>query len=311
MKPSRFTFHRALSMPEAHDWLTRYEGEAKILAGGQSLVPLLNMRLARPTAVVDINGVPGLDEVRPAADGGLEIGALVRHADLVRAAVVRGRAPLLAEAAAHVGHRAIRNRGTLGGSIAHADPAAELAAAAVVLEAELSIAGPSGSRIAPAETFFVTLFTTDLQPDEILTQVRLPAADGVGWGFAELARRPGDFALAGVAGVLRSDPSEVGRCDSARLVAFGVGDTPVRLEAAEQVLAGHVVDESLAREAGRAAAEDVDPPDDLHASAAYRRHLTTVLTERVVLDAAARLAGRPAPSQHDRNPATEPNGRNR
>ena len=311
MKPSRFSFHRALSIPEALDWLTRYGGEAKILAGGQSLVPLLNMRLARPTALVDINGVPGLDEVRPAADGGLEIGALVRHADLVRAAVVRGRAPLLAEAAAHVGHRAIRNRGTLGGSIAHADPAAELAAAAVVLEAELSIAGPSGSRTAPAETFFVTLFTTDLHPDEILTKVRLPVADGVGWGFAELARRPGDFALAGVAGVLRSDPSEVGRCDSARLVAFGVGDTPVRLEAAEQVLAGHVVDESLAREGGRAAAEDVDPPDDLHASAAYRRHLTTVLTERVVLDAAARLAGRPAPSQHDRDPATEPNGRNR
>src|SRR5919199_6570758 len=151
MKPSRFAYHRALSIPEAVDWLGRYEGDAKVLAGGQSLVPLLNMRLARPAALVDINALAGLDRVEPGQDGGLELGALVRHTDLTRSAEVRARAPLLAEAAAHVGHRAIRNRGTLGGSIAHADPAAELAAAAVALEAELSISGPSETRTVPAE----------------------------------------------------------------------------------------------------------------------------------------------------------------
>jgi CO/xanthine dehydrogenase FAD-binding subunit len=296
MKPSRFSYHRALSIAEALDWLTRYEGEAKVLAGGQSLVPLLNMRLARPSALVDINGVAGLDRVRT-VDGALALGALVRHTDLARSAEVRARAPLLAEAAGHVGHRAIRNRGTLGGSIAHADPAAELAAAAVALDAELVISGPEGERVAPAESFFVALFTTDLQPDEILTEVRLPATDGAGWGFAELARRPGDFAIAGVTALLRPDASDPTRCGAARLVAFGVADRPARLEGAEAVLTGRAVDEALARDAGRAAAEEVDPSDDLHASGAYRRHLTSVLTEQVALDAAARLAGRPAPSE--------------
>jgi carbon-monoxide dehydrogenase medium subunit len=310
MKPTRFAFRRALSIAEAINYLARYDGEAKILAGGQSLVPLLNMRLARPAALVDINAVPGLDQIR-AADGALELGALVRHTDLARSPEVGARAPLLAAAAAHVGHRAIRNRGTLGGSIAHADPAAELAAAAVALQAELSIEGPSGARAAPAEQFFVTLFTTDLQPDEILTAVRISAADGAAWGFAELARRPGDFAIAGIAALLHPDPSDPSRAASVRLVGFGVGDRPVRLESAEQVLAGAAIDAALARQAGEATAEDVDPPDDLHASGAYRRHLTAVLTERAVLDAAARAVGRPIPSEQRRDIATGTQGRNR
>ncbi len=310
MYPAQFEYVRPTSLDEAIRLLAESGGEAKIIAGGHSLLPMMKLRLAQPATLIDIGRIPGLNEIRVDANG-VAIGALVTHAQIAASPEIRRALPALAEAASVVGDLQVRNRGTLGGSLAHADPAAELAAAAVTLEAELSIAGPSGSRTALAETFFLTLFTTDLQPDEILTQVRLPAAGGAGWGFAELARRPGDFAIAGVTGLLRPDPSEAGCCNLARLVAFGVGDTPVRLEAAEQVLAGHAVDESLAREAGRAAAEDVDPPDDLHASAAYRRHLTTVLTERVVLDASARLAGRPAPSQHDCDPATEPNGRNR
>ena len=290
MKAARFSYHRVGGVPEALEWLAHYEGEAKVLAGGQSLVPLLNMRLARPAALVDVNGVPGLAEIRQAG-GALAIGALARHADVTTSALVGSRAPLLAVAARHVGHRAIRNRGTVGGSLAHADPAAELPAAAVALDAALTVVGPNGTRTVPAESFFLGLFTTDLGPDELLTEVRVPGLDGAAWGFAELARRPGDFAIVGIAGVLRPDPEERGRCASARLVAFGIDDRPVRLDAAEAELAGRVVDARVASRAGRLAAEAGEPGDDLHASAGYRRHLASALTEQVVLEAATRLVG--------------------
>jgi carbon-monoxide dehydrogenase medium subunit len=289
VKPAPFTYVRARTLDEAVAWLARGGGEARILAGGQSLVPLMNMRLVRPATVVDINAVPGLAQIQATAAGGVRLGALVRHADLAAAPLARARAPLLAVAAAHVGHRAIRNRGTLGGSLAHADPAAELPAAALALDARVIVAGPRGERAIAAAEFFHGLFATALGGDEVLTAVEL-AAPPEGWGFAEVARRAGDFALAGVAAALRGG---AGTCREARLVAFGAGDRPLRLPPAETLLRGAPVDDALARRAGEAAAAACAPADDVHASAAYRRHLVAVLTERALREAWQRLAAGP------------------
>ncbi len=287
MKPAAFEYVRARSLEEAFGWLTT-DGDAKLLAGGQSLVPMMNMRLARPSRLVDINAVPGLAAIVARDDGGLVVGALTRHTDLLRSELVSERAPLLAAAAAHVGHRAIRNRGTLGGSMAHADPAAELPAAALALGATLTVAGPRGRRRIAAGDFFLGLFATALATDEILVEVEIPAQRGTGWGFAEVARRAGDFAIAGVAGVLRA--GEVpGRCVAARLVVFGADDRPIRVTAAEASLVGEVLTPDLAARAGAGAAGGCHPSDDVHASADYRRHLVTVLTEQVVGEALSRL----------------------
>lgn len=264
--------------------------DVKILAGGQSLVPMLNLRLVRPAVLIDLNGVPGLDRIIPAADGGLGIGALVRHAALASSAAVVERAPLLAEAARHIGHPAIRHRGTLGGSLAHADPAAELPAALVALDAELVLRGPRGARTIRASEFFLGLMTTALGPDEILVEIHVPP-QGPGWGFAEVARRAGDFALAGVVALVDRAAGSSGRFRSARLVGFGVGDRPVRFAAAEEILTSP--NGSLER-AASAAADSCDPPDDVHASAEYRRHLAAVVTAEALGQALARLgeAGR-------------------
>ncbi len=240
---------------------------------------MMNMRLVRPARLIDINAVPELSGIAGHA-GGLTIGALTRHTDLVTSAAVRERAPLLAAAAAHVGHRAIRNRGPLGGSLAHADPAAELPAALVALDATAVIEGATGRRRIAIADFFVGLLTTALGPDEILVEVDVPDASGARWGFAEMARRAGDFAIAGVAGLTRVD--DAGRWRDARLVAFGAGDRPLRLRDAERALSSSPVsDEAIAR-AGADAARECDPPDDVHASSEYRRHLVAMLTEDVV-----------------------------
>ncbi len=288
MKPAPFRYVRPRTVADTVGALAEAGGEAKVLAGGQSLVPMLNMRLARPALVIDLNGVEGLDGIAPSAAGGLRIGALARHADLAASPLVRERAPLLAEAARHIGHTAIRNRGTLGGSLAHADPAAELPAAVVALDASLIVVGRGGTRMIPAGDFFVGLLTTALDADEILTEVHVPPPRGA-WGFAEIARRPGDFALVGIAAVVMPAVAP-SRLEGARLVAFGVGDGPVRLTQAERALAGAVPDAAAARAAALAAGEACTPADDVHASAEYRRHLVTVLAEQVVLEAIARLA---------------------
>ena len=287
MKPAPFSYVKVRSLDEA---LARLDGddEAKILAGGQSLVPMLNMRLVRPTTLVDINRVPGLDVIRVTADGGLTLGALVRHTDLVASPLVRSRAPLLAAAATYVGHRAIRNRGTLGGSLAHADPAAELSAAVLALDATLVVAGPRGLRRLPAAQFFRGPLTTALESGDILTDIEIPGPARAAWGFAEVARRAGDFAIAGVAGVVSTAPDERARGRAARLVAFGAADTPLRLAEAEALFDGARVDAALARAVGEAAGRGVHPHDDLHASAEYRRHLVAVLAERVAREAFAR-----------------------
>jgi carbon-monoxide dehydrogenase medium subunit len=216
---------------------------------------------------------------------------MTRHAALMASPLVRERAPLLAEAARHVGHAAIRNQGTLGGSLAHADPAAELPAALVALDARVEVTGPGGERLVRAEELFRGLMATALAPEEILTAVDVPAAPG-GWGFVEMARRPGDFALAGIVVVLgRPLPSPRLGGEGGRVVGFGVGDRPLRLRGAERELAGRGIDAEAAARAGAAAARDCDPPSDVHASAEYRRHLAGVLTERALLQAGVRRPG--------------------
>jgi aerobic carbon-monoxide dehydrogenase medium subunit len=276
VKPAPFEYVRARSLDEAIELLGR-DSDAKVLAGGQSLVPMMNMRLARPSRLIDLNGITELAGISERGDGGLVLGALVRHSELVTSSSVRKHAPLLAAAAAQVGHRAIRNRGTLGGTIAHADPAAELPAALLALDATFVVAGPSGRRRFAAAAFFVGLLATELAHDEIVVAVEVPYAPR-GWGFAEVARRAGDFAIAGVAGVIDG-------AGAARLAAFGVDDRPIRLRAAEAALPSGIA------AAAAAAAAECHPADDVHGSAEYRRHLVTVLTETVIQQAQARLGG--------------------
>jgi aerobic carbon-monoxide dehydrogenase medium subunit len=288
VKPAPFEYTRARTIDEALGWLAR-DAEAKLLAGGQSLVPMMNLRLARPSRLIDINPVAGLASITAAPDGGLVIGALTRHTELVTSALVRQRAPLLGAAAVHVGHRAIRNRGTLGGSLAHADPAAELPAAVLALAATLVVAGPGGRRRIAADDFFLGPFATALAAEEILLEIEVPPQPDDAWGFAEVARRAGDFAIAGVCGVLGSEgPPRA----AARLVAFGADDRPIRLTASEKLLtAAAAVTPDIAAAVAVAATSSGNPADDVHASADYRRHLVGVLTERVVREAVRRLPG--------------------
>ncbi|ADU51593.1 molybdopterin dehydrogenase FAD-binding protein [Thermaerobacter marianensis DSM 12885] len=287
MKPPRFAYHDPRTVEEAVDLLARYGGEAKVLAGGQSLIPLLNFRLARPAALVDVNRIPGLDTL--VVEGGrLRVGALVRHRQAERAEAVRRHCPLLAEALGWVGHPAIRHRGTVCGSLAHADPAAELPAVWVTLDGAVRARGPAGEREVPAGEFFLTYFTTALDPAEMVVEATLPVLPpGAGWAFEEVARRHGDFALAAAAAVVELD--ETGRIARVRLGLAGVGPVPLRARSVEAFLAGREPGETTWREAAALVEEEVEPESDLHASAAYRRRLAGVLTRRA-LDRAARRA---------------------
>ena len=292
MKPVPFEYHRPASLAETFDLLDRYGDDGRLLAGGQSLVPTLNLRLAAPRAVIDINRVPDLDAIRVTSDG-LVIGALVRQATLESSPVVREHAPLIAAALPHVGHAAIRARGTLGGSLALADPAAELPACVVALAATIRVQSRAGQRDVSASDFFRGIYTTALARGEIVTAIVIPrAAAGWRWGFQELARRHGDFALAGLAagarvagrGAAEGEPSEYGKgiVQEARLVFFGVGTKPVRPHRAEVVLVGQRAHPDTLAAAGRALDHDLDPPGDIHGSPALRRHLARVLLVRVV-----------------------------
>jgi carbon-monoxide dehydrogenase medium subunit len=271
--------------------LRRADGDAKVLAGGQSLIPLLNFRLARPSLLVDLNRVPGLASIT-SRDGGLAIGAMTRDAVVEHHTTVAELAPLLVEAIRCVGHPAIRSRGTIGGNLAHADPAAELPAVSVCVDAELEMAGPRGTRRVAAEAFFRGYLTTALEPDEILTSVWVPAVrNGTGQAWLEFARRHGDFALVGVAASVTVEHDEVAE---ARIVLTGVGGTPFRAREAETLLVGGEVTDraSAAADAVRSA---IDPDSDIHASKEYRTHLAGVLTERAIRIAHERaLAAAPA-----------------
>ena len=279
MKPVQFAYHRPASLDEALALLERYGADGRILAGGQSLVPALNMRLSTPAALIDINRLPGLDGISLEPEG-LVIGALARHEAVEASALVARHAPLIAQAMPHVGHRAIRTRGTVGGSVALADPAAELTACLVALDGTVRVAGRGNRRDIPAQRFFRGIYTTDLAPGEIVTAVVVPSIQP-GWRsrFAELARRHGDYALVGLAAHCRV---EGGAIMEARLAFCGVGPTPVRAFRAEAALSGRRPDPDVVAETGRALDADLDPPGDVHGSPAMRRHLARVLLARAV-----------------------------
>jgi carbon-monoxide dehydrogenase medium subunit len=285
MKPASFEYHDPETVGEVVRILAQYEGEAKIIAGGQSLMPLLNMRLARPQALVDLRRVPGLDYIRR-ENGGLAIGSLTRQRDVERSADVAELLPLLHAATRFIAHPQIRNRGTVGGSLAHADPAAELPAVALCLDARFTARGPAGERTLAAEEVFLTQLTTALTPTELLTEVWFPARPrGSGSAWIELARRHGDYALVGVAAVVTLAGD---RIREARLALTGVGDRPVRARAAEARLAGEPIAPGVLAEAAEALRRGIDPGSDIHATAAYRRHVAGVLAGRVIRLAAAR-----------------------
>lgn len=271
MKPAPFGYARARSLAHAVELLSK--DDARVLAGGQSLIATLNMRLSEPALLVDINNLAELDHVTP-RDGSIEIGALVRHAAVERSAEIARHAPLIALAMPHIGHPAIRNRGTFGGSVAFADPAAELPACLLALDGEVDIAGPNGKRTVKAEHFFKGLFETALTPGDVLTTVRVPATDArTRVGFGEFARRHGDYAMAGLAARAHTEGQAL---LDVRLAFFGVGPAPVRARAAESALVSGGLDAAIA-----ALASDLDPPDDVQATGAVKRHLATVLLRRV------------------------------
>jgi aerobic carbon-monoxide dehydrogenase medium subunit len=288
MPSAPFDYHAPTTLPEALSLLGSLGEDAKVLAGGQSLVPMLTLRLVRPAAVVDIHGLDELRGVR--RDGGtLEIGALVRHRSLERGEGPLADCPLLAEAAALIGNVRVRAMGTIGGSLAHADPAAELPAVVRVLDGTLVARGPDGERTIPAAEFFTSMLTTALRPGELLTAVRLGLPAGrTGYAVEEFTRRAGDFAIVAAFAVVELDGG--GRISRARVAVAGAGPVPARLAAAEAALAGLEPSEDAFRRALADHDLEIEPESDVHASADYRRHLARVLARRALVRAASRAA---------------------
>lgn len=275
MKPAPFAYAKPRSVDDAIKLLGQHGEAARLLAGGQSLIATLNMRLSAPRILIDINGIAGLDGI--ALKGGqIEIGAMVRHADAERSEVIAQHAPLIAKALPHIGHPAIRNRGTIGGSLAFADPAAELPACLLALGGEIEIAGPKGKRVVKADDYFKGLYETAISSGEMLTAIRVPAANAATrTGFAELARRHGDYAMAGLAACARADGKSL---KDVRLAFFGVAMTPLRAKKAEAALTGGNLDQAVT-----ALASDLDPPDDIQSSGKVKMHLAGVLLRRVAV----------------------------
>jgi aerobic carbon-monoxide dehydrogenase medium subunit len=277
MKLPPFDYEAPQTVSEAVELLAEYGDEASVLAGGQSLIPLLALRLARPAVLIDINGLDELSGVS-SDDGWLAIGAMTREYVAEESERVAEAVPLLAAALPFIGHEAIRSRGTIGGSLAHADPAGELPAVARALDAEFVVRGPSGTRVIPAEEWFEGFLTTSRQPDELLEQVRFPiAGPGTGVSFQEVARRHGDFAIVGLAASMRLSDGVIGE---ARLALAGFSDVPVRATAAEDLLAGERPSTGLFDEAARLVTDDADPPADLQGSSEYRKTVAAALVRR-------------------------------
>jgi CO/xanthine dehydrogenase FAD-binding subunit len=287
MKPAPFSLLRPKSVDEALSLLRSHSDEAKVLAGGQSLVPLMNFRLARPSYLVDLNQIEALSGIK-IEDRTLTIGAMVRQREVERSPVIAERLPILRDAMEQVGHAAIRNRGTVGGSLVHADPSAELPLLSVTLDGVFQLQSLRGKRAVAARDFYQGYLVTDIASDELLIEITLPLPPpGAGWCFTEIARRHGDFAIVAAAIVLGLDRNR--RLDFARVGLGGVGPTPIRVTAAEDMLVGQKPDTELYRRAGDAAAHAIDPPNDIHASATYRRHISSVLVRRALATAEARL----------------------
>lgn len=288
MKPAPFVYSAPSSLAEALALLHEHGDEAKILAGGQSLIPVMNFRLAQPSHLIDLNRLDGLSFMRAEGDG-LHIGAMTRQRMVERSPLVAEKAALVHETMPFIAHPQIRNRGTMGGSLAHADPAAELPVIAVTLGARLRLQRQGGERWVQARDFFTGLFTTELAPDEMVTEVVIPpAAAGQVTAFMEFARRHGDYALAGIAAALTFAPDHT--CTAARLVYLSVGEIPMVAERAAALLVGHkLTEEGMAAAAHLAATEEIEPSSDIHATAAYKRHLAEVLTRRVLGKVGERL----------------------
>ena len=286
MKPAPFDYHCADSLEEAVALLERHSSDAKVIAGGQSLMPMLNFRVVKPALLIDIGKLLELDYVRERPEGGLAIGALTRHRTLETSPLVATRFPVIPETMQHVAHLAIRNRGTIGGSLSHADPAAELPMLAKLLNAVIVAQSATGERSIPAQDFFVGALTNALEDNEIVVRIELPGLPaGTGSAFEEFARRAGDFALAAVGAVLVVNE---GKVTQARVAMMGVGDTPLRCPGAELALVGQALSEDVLDRAVEAACAPLEPNRDLHASPEYRKHLASVLCRRVLRTAWAR-----------------------
>lgn len=287
MKPPPFTYYCPRSLDEALALLQEHGEDGKLLAGGQSLMPLMSLRLARPAAIVDLNRVPDLDRVFTTRDGGLSIGALTRQRSLERNADLKRQQPLLAAAVPLIGHFQIRNRGTIGGSLVHADPAAELPAVMTCVGAKFVLRSAAGERVMAADEFYLGYMATVVEPNEILTEIRLPPWSGARiWAIEEVARRKGDFAMVGVA--LSLELNDDTTCKEAQVTLFGVSGKPLRMATAEQRLAGATLNEATFKEIEQVVADDLDPDSDIHASALYRKEVGGVLVRRALAAASAR-----------------------
>lgn len=290
MYPAPFEYLRASSWSEAVELLQVHGEEAKILAGGQSLIPLMSLRLVRPRHLIDVNGA-GDRGIRE-GDGFVEVSALARHADLERSPVLAASCPIVPEAASRIGNVRVRYRGTIGGSLAHADPAGELPCVTVALGARIRALGPGGERDIPAASFFQTYFTTALQPAEVVVAVQFPVLPpGRGWAFLELARREGDFATLEVAALVDLDPAEE-TCADVRLVFGAIAERPVDLSEPARVLVGAPLEDRALGEAAGAVAAAAGPREDHRGSSAYRREMIRVLTKRALRQAWERARGR-------------------
>jgi CO/xanthine dehydrogenase FAD-binding subunit len=290
MKPIPFEYFAPTSTEEALEHLANLGYNGKVLAGGQSLIPAMNFRMARPGALVDLNGVPELAYIKPTADGGLAIGTMTRDSKVEHSPEVAQRFPLLLEVMPNIAHPQIRNRGTFGGSIAHADPAGQLPAISIVLNANLKVLKKGGERWVKAEEFFLGPFMTVLEPEEMLAEVVLPGLPPhTGSSYQQVSRQKGGYSLAAVASVVTLDTA--GKCTSARMVMISVGDVPILSEAATRILVGQKpTPEAIAEVAEIAASKEIDPGTDIHATAEYRRHLVRVLVRRSLSTAFERAA---------------------
>lgn len=283
MKPAKFDYVAPTTVEAAVEALLAANGEGKVLAGGQSLLPLLNFRMARPAVLVDLNGIEGLSFIELRGDR-IAIGALTRHRELEQSPLIAAKLPVMAAAMRHVAHLAIRNRGTIGGSLSHADPAAELPMLALFYGSELLVHGPAGRRVIAAEDFFVDALTNCLEPEEIVVEIGFPILPHDGWAFEEVARRFGDFALASIAVSIRRSSSTI---DDARVAVMGVADTPLRLREVEEKLDGLAIDDQTPDRFSEFVTSSVSTNGDLHASAEYRQHLLGQLALRAMRTALA------------------------
>jgi CO/xanthine dehydrogenase FAD-binding subunit len=283
MKPARFDYVAPATVDAAVEALLAANGEGKVLAGGQSLLPLLNFRMTRPAVLVDLNGIQGLSFIE-LRDDRVVIGALTRHREIEQSPLIAAKLPVMAAAMRHVAHLAIRNRGTIGGSLSHADPAAELPMLSLFYGAELSVQGPAGPRVVAAEDFFVDALTTSLEPEEIVVEIAFPVLAHDGWAFEEVARRFGDFALASIAVSLRRSSSAI---DDVRVGVMGVADTPLRLKAVEAKFSGVAIDDQTPERFSSLVTSSISANGDLHASSEYRQHLLGRLAARAMRTALA------------------------